>query len=79
MGVRLIHGYEEGDHNIPCMVLYCSTSGVAFGPVMRHRQGEAFIQFAEDNGYNLRTMKVYEVCQLHDQWRKLITPATKER
>jgi hypothetical protein len=79
MGLRLIHGYEEGNYNQPCEVLYCSTSGVAFGPVMRSGDGEPFVQFAEDNGHNLRQMKPYEVCQLYTEWRKLTAPATKER
>ena len=45
MGCRIIEGKEAGT-DVPCAVLFCSTSGIAFGPLFDdHDEAQDFLEW----------------------------------
>lgn len=48
MGCRVIEGWKVNECGRRCAVLYCSVSGVAFGPVMESgEEAEDFMKYLE--------------------------------
>jgi hypothetical protein len=46
MGCRIIHGNQEHANGMECAVMFCSTTGWAFGPVFANaEQAERFIDW----------------------------------
>jgi len=70
MGTRVITGFEEGNVQQPCEVLFCSTSGVAFGPIMKPGEAEPFLQWMIDNDkIDPRIMSVTDLFNCWDEFR----------
>lgn len=66
MGCRIIEGKKDGAAE--CAVLFCSTTGWAFGPVMEsHDEAEAFIDFLD---FDPRKYRDKELEYLYAEFRK---------
>jgi hypothetical protein len=49
MGIRTIQGFKDGNDDDRCAVLYCSTSGIAFGPLFKHAsEADDFLQWCDN-------------------------------
>ena len=63
MGVRIIQGDGTGDGDYA--VLYCSTSGTAFGPLFRdHDEAQAFLDWMGESDDPRR----YSSSELHEKF-----------
>lgn len=50
MGCRIIVGHQESRDGVEAAVLYCSTTGVCFGPVMESEEdAQAFIEYLPED------------------------------
>lgn len=54
------------------VALYCSTDGIAFGPVFEHESdARDFLDHLEEIGErDPRDIPALELAQLHDEWQK---------
>lgn len=81
MGQRFIIGHEEIEDGTPCIVLYCSTTGWAFGPVITgddegphpgsaEDRAKAFLAWCDETigTTDLRGEEMAEVDRLWHQW-----------
>jgi hypothetical protein len=65
MGLRILVGCEQGT-DAESAVLFCSTSGVAFGPLMdSEEEAEAFIAYCNERGGDPRK---FPIDTLMDMW-----------
>lgn len=82
MGLRFIVGFEQGceDSGRDKAVLWCSTSGIAFGRAFPSlEEGEKFVWWAEEKrGINLRKLTGPEVVGLQDEWLAAGRPGRPE-
>ena len=52
MGVRIIEGNRDGSTSQDVAVLYCSTTGVAFGPLFEdYDEAERFLKYLVEKNY----------------------------
>ena len=72
MGIRILSGtrINEGD-GTTAAVLYCSTSGLAFGPLFTDDgEAEAFLAWAYERHGDVRSMEPREVADLLSEFRR---------
>lgn len=70
MGCRILVGCEQGTER-ESAVLFCSTSGIAFGPLMQsEEEAEAFIAYCGQHGGDPRKFSSKELMDLWDQFFK---------
>ena len=68
MSVRIIEGRADGAETDDVAVLYCSTIGVAFGPLFEdHDAAQAFLEWL---GRDPRQYTAEGLREIHDTWRQ---------
>lgn len=80
MGLRIIVGHEDGGAGPECAVLYCSTMGIAFGPVISdpdgidaHSYASAFLAWlhVEHGIVDARSIETHEILELWGDFVKI--------